>query len=949
MHPIWKHVRTRALAVALLPSLLLAACDRGLTTPVVPIDGAQLSTAQVGSPNVVISQVYGAGGNSGAVLANDYVELFNRGATTVSLDGWSIQYASATGTGNFGANSGLLVTLSGSLAPGQYYLVQLAGGSNGAPLPAADRVGTIGMAAGAGKVALVTGTTTLGCNGGSSTCSPEQFARILDLVGYGSANFYEGTGAAPTISIILAAFRGNDGCTDTDDNTKDFATGTPAPRNTASALNPCTVVDPAPTVASTTPAAGATGFPVGGTIGITFSESVSVTGNWFTISCTISGPRTATVSGEGATYSLQPAADLVGGESCSVTIVAAQVADEGGNTMAADHSWSFTAAGGLACGDPYTATYTIQGSGMTTPIDKQIITTEGVVVGDYEGPSPALQGFYLQDLTGDNDSLTSDGIFIFNGSKDDVKLGDIVRVTGAAGEAFGQTQITASAVVSCGTGSVNPVDLTLPLPDASYLERFEGMLVRLPQTLYVTEHFQLGRFGEVVMSSGGRLMQPTSVAAPGAAAQAKQAENNLNRIVIDDGSSRQNPDPILFGRGGSPLSASNTLRGGDTATGIVGVLGYAFSAYRVQPVDALGGGVPQFVAANPRPAAPAPVKGALKVATMNLLNYFNTFGSGCGNPEGGTSTGCRGADDAAEFERQWRKTVAAIIAMDIDVLGIVEIENDGYGPESAIADLVSKLNDASAPGVYAFIDVDAATGQKNALGTDAIKVGLIYQPARVKPVGTTAVLNSFAFVNGGDPAPRNRASLAQALEHPSGARFIVNVNHFKSKGSACSTSPDLGDGQGNCNLVRKKAADELLKWLATDPTGTADPDVLIVGDLNSYAKEDPITALINGGYTNLIESRVGANAYSYVFDGQWGYLDHALASTTLASQVTGVTEWHINADEPNVLDYNVNFKTANLQNSLYSPDQYRVSDHDPVIVGLTLIAPPGKGTPPIRK
>lgn len=114
----------------------------------------------------------------------------------------------------------------------------------------------------------------------------------------------------------------------------------------------------------------------------------------------------------------------------------------------------------------------------------------------------------------------------------------------------------------------------------------------------------------------------------------------------------------------------------------------------------------------------------------------------------------------------------------------------------------------------------------------------------------------------------------------------------------------------------------------------------MVGDLNAYAKEDPVTTIKNDGFTNLIESRVGVDGYSYVFDGQWGYIDHALASPSLNAQVQNVLEWHINADEPSVLDYNNNFKSAGQKVSLYNVDPFRTSDHDPIIVGITLNAPP---------
>lgn len=599
------------------------------------------------------------------------------------------------------------------------------------------------------------------------------------------------------------------------------------------------------------------------------------------------------------------------------------------------------------CDLSYTPIYKIQGSGMSAAITGDV-ATKGVVVGDYEGPTPALRGFYIQDPSGDGDANTSDGIFVFNANNDSVRLGEVVRVVGTAGEFQDQTQISATSIIQCGTGTVTPTDLTLPFASALEAERYEGMLVRLPQTLYVTEHFQLGRFGQVVLSSGGRLQQPTHVTTPGAAANALQARNNLNRIILDDALQNQNPDPILFGRNGQPLSASNTLRGGDTATGIVGVMTYTWAgnaasgnAYRVRPIGALNGYV-NFVAANPRPATPPEVGGTLRVVGFNLLNFFNTFDGlpdtvdNCTYGLGGAPADCRGADTPAEFDRQWPKTVAAILAMNPDVLGLNELENDGYGPDSAIAFLVNKLNEATAPGTYAFIDADAATGQVNALGTDAIKVGLIYKPARVTPVGQTAVLNTPEFISGGDGAPRNRASLAQAFrQNDNGAIFIVNVNHLKSKGSACDL-PDQGDGQGNCNAVRTRAVQQLVAWLATDPTGIADPDILLIGDYNSYAQEDPITALKKAGFINLLEARLGPDAYSYVFDGQWGYLDHALASASLNAQVSGVAEYHINADEPNVLDYNTNFKTPNLQALLYAPDQYRTSDHDPVVVGLNL-------------
>jgi hypothetical protein len=907
----WRKAFTTALMVALL---------FGLAIDLLPVHAV--------SPNIVISQVYGGGGNSGATLKNDFIELHNRGAVALDVTGWTVQYASATGT------SWQQTSLSGTIEPGAYYLVQQAQGAGGTvDLPTPNAIGTIAMSATAGKVALVNNGTAL-----SGTCPTG--SAIVDFVGYGStANCFEGS-ATGNLSNTTAVLRNSNGATDTDNNSSDFTVGTPNPRNSPP--------EAAPMVVSTTPANGASSVALNSNISITFSEAVNVSSSWFTLACSISGNRTAVVSGGPTTFTLDPDGDFVNGDNCTLTVLANQVTDQDANdppdSMAANFVFSFST--GDACLAPYTPIYSIQGSGSAAAITGNV-TTFGVVIGDYEGPAPALRGFYIQDPTGDGNPATSDGIFVFNGNNNNVNLGDRVRVTGIAGEFQDQTQISSvSSIINCGPGSVNPVDFMFPLASTDYLERYEGMLVRLPQTLYVTEHFQLGRFGQVVLSEGGRLVQPTNVVAPGAPALALQAENNLSRIILDDDLQNQNPDPIRFGRGGQPLSASNTLRGGDTATGIIGVLTYTWAgnaasgnAYRIRPFNALNGSV-LFEPANPRPPAVPDVGGSIKVVGMNLLNLFNTFDGlpdtldNCVFGVGGLPADCRGADTQGEFDRQWPKTVAAILAMNADIIGINEIENDGYGLNSAIAFLVNELNEATAAGTFAFIDADANTLQLNALGTDAIKVGMLYKPGSVTPVGKTAVLNSLAFVNGGDSGPRSRPALAQAFEQNSnGQRFIVVINHLKSKGSACDL-PDAGDGQGNCNNVRVNAANALVSWLAGDPTGTGDPDILLIGDYNAYAMEDPITVLKNAGFTNLIEAFVGEDAYSFVFDGQWGYLDHALGSPSIVSQVIGVAEYHINADEPGVLDYNLDFKTANLQNILYAPDQFRVSDHDPVIVGL---------------
>jgi predicted extracellular nuclease len=165
------------------------------------------------------------------------------------------------------------------------------------------------------------------------------------------------------------------------------------------------------------------------------------------------------------------------------------------------------------------------------------------------------------------------------------------------------------------------------------------------------------------------------------------------------------------------------------------------------------------------------------------------------------------------------------------------------------------------------------------------------------------------------------------------------VNHFKSKGSDCNDigDADTGDGQGNCNITRTRAAQALVNWLANHPTGINDNDYLIIGDLNAYAKEDPITTITAAGYTDLIHLFNSADAYSYVFDGQTGYLDHGLASDSLLTQVLHASDWHINADEPVSLDYNTEFKSAAQIIHFYAADAYRSSDHDPLVISLKLV------------
>lgn len=575
----------------------------------------------------------------------------------------------------------------------------------------------------------------------------------------------------------------------------------------------------------------------------------------------------------------------------------------------------------------------IQGSGAASPIANSEVTIEAIVVGDFQG-AMGLNGFYIQEESADADTgtgseLTSEGLFVFAPSAINVAAGDKVRVKGTVTESFNQTQLSnitsLSIEASNQLGLVAPTVVNLPVTSTTELERYEGMLVTFPETLTVTEHFNLGRFGEVLLSSDGRLFNPTNAIDPTdspssetendennvAAVTTAQTANNLNQILLDDGSNTQNPAvvPYLHPNGVN----EGTLRVGDTLEDLTGVLGFGFGSYRLQPTIA-----PDFIPTNPRTVAPEDVGGNVKVASFNVLNYFTTIDNGSNN--------ARGADSAAEFERQQAKIVSAITAIDADVLGLIEIENNSA---VAIGNLVDALNTEAGAGTYAVV-ADPANYSVVPGGDDAIKVAFIYKPGSVSLVGDAQTIDSSAFNIG-------RAPVAQTFSlNSNGATFTAIINHFKSKSAGGETGLDVdqNDGQGAFNATRVQQAEALLTFINSLKTSTGDDDVLVIGDLNAYGEEDPIDVLRNGGLVDEL-GRFETAPYSFVFQGQSGRLDHAFTTAALSAQVAGVTEWHINADEPRILDYNTEFNPP----ALYDDSPYRSSDHDPVVVGLNLAQP----------
>ncbi len=577
------------------------------------------------------------------------------------------------------------------------------------------------------------------------------------------------------------------------------------------------------------------------------------------------------------------------------------------------------------CGDPATYIHQIQGDGdHFDPAYGGVQTVEGVVTANMFG------GSYVQEEPADtdNDPATSEGIFVFGG-QDTATVGSTVRVTGTVSEFHDKTEIgdvTSWQVCGSGTTTIAPTEVRFPLQEPSDLEHYEDMLVTFSQKLVVSEYYEFGRYGEITLAKPpngwDRLYTPTAVVDPGDAANALTAEYARRTITVDDRSDDQNPRTLIHPGNGQPFTLDNRFRGGDTITGITGIMDYGFSTYRLEPTD-----YGTYQSVNDRPASPPDVGGTVTVASFNVLNYFVTLdrdGNRCGPHH---DQDCRGANTPEEFQRQQAKIVAAISTLDADVVGLMELENtSGVDP---VENLVAALNDKMGAGTYAAVH----TGT---IGTDAIKVGLIYQPSQVRAVGDYQILDHTDDARFNDD--KNRPMLTQTFDQVStGERFTVSVNHLKSKGSDCDDlgDPDEHDGQGNCNLTRTHAAEAIVDYLASDPTHSGDPDHLIIGDLNSYDHEDPIQALEAGGYTDEVKQTGGELAYSYVYDGQAGYLDHALSSPSLNGQVTAAEHWHINADEPSVLDYDMTFKPDPID-ALYAPDAYRSSDHDPVLVGLDL-------------
>jgi predicted extracellular nuclease len=808
--------------------------------------GAPLAVAGPASASatgLVISEVYGGGGNSGAPYTNDFIELQNTTGTAIPLTGLSVQYRPAAGT------TSAATALSGSIpAHGKYLVAEAAGATPSAALPTPDATGTLAMSGSAGVVYLSSKATAVPANDPS----------VVDLVGYGStATAFEGTGPAPGLTNTTSATRPAAG-TDTDNNAADFTAAAPKPENSS------TVTPPPP------------GDPVAKTI------------------------------------------------------------EE------------------------------IQGNGATSPLDQQSVITKGVVTAAY--PTGGFNGYYIQTPgTGGSVDLashdTSDAVFVFAGSGATYpQIGDYLQVTGKVSEFAGMTELTpASGGVTTLADQVTapaPATVGFPATDASR-ESLEGMLVAPQGDYTVTDNYTLNQYAEIGLAHDSKpLPQSTDVAKPGPAAQAVEADNLTKKVVLDDGASvnyfttgKDTPLPYLTPelsiRVGAPATFTRPV-----------ILDFRNSAWKLQPTQQLtaanAGTVQPATFPDTRPAAPAAVGGDVKIASFNVLNFFTETGEDF-VADGGTCSyytdragakvtvnscngnGPRGAADDTNLARQRAKIVAAINTLGADVLSLEEIENSAQyaGPDrrdDALSSLVDALNTAAGSAVWKFVPSPAPADRPAVTDEDVIRTAFIYKQAKAQPVGTSHILQDPAFANAREP-------LAQAFRPAGGTPnqdFLAIVNHFKSKGSGV----DDGTGQGNSNPDRVAQAKALVKFADQQKALAGTDTVFLTGDFNSYTQEDPLQVLYDAGYTDIGHDQA-PDEYTYQFGGTVGSLDHVLANSTALAQVTGAHVWNINSVESVAYEYSrYNYNATDF----YAPNPYRSSDHDPLLVGFDVPAPPAATT-----
>ena len=823
--------------------------------------------------SLVINEAYTNGGSANAVYTDKFVELYNPTDEPISLEGWSLQYRSGTGTG--AANN--TVALSGVVPAHGYFLIQ--GGSNGTsgealPTPDLNAGGSFNPAGTKGTIVLADQAGTLaGLPVGSVT---DETAGVADLLGYGATNTYEtAPSGAPSANTDPKSLTRADGV-DTNDNSADFTvTADVTPMNsTSSSTEPTDPTDPVDPVDPVEPA------PV---------EHVTIA--------------------------------------------------------------------------------EIQGTGAVSPLEGQSVATTGVVTAVYS--TGGYNGYYIQTAGTGGDAVdatpgASDGLFVYSpDTVGTVAMGDHVQVTGTVSEYYGLTQIRVDAggVTALADGAgVAPTAVEFPLTEAQR-EAHEGELLAPQGEWTVTDNYSLNQYGSLGIVPGtDPLDNPTSVALPGADAQAVAAANAEKLIVLDDGStvnffrSPGNQNPLPYLDADQPVRVGAGL---EFTTGVI--LDYRFGAWSFQPLghltDATASTVQPVSIENTRveEAAPEELGGNVTVGSFNVLNYFTTLGEdvpGCsayydndGDPVATKDCLPRGAYTDEAFARQQAKIATAINGMDTSVVALEEIENSekfGLDRDHALAHLVDALNEQAGYEKWAYV---ASPADRPAVeDEDVIRSAFIYQPAEVTPVGESVILDDQVnFDNAREPMAQVFRVADASGDGVEGTEFIAITNHFKSKGGSGATGEnvDSGDGQGAYNADRVGQAEALVAFAEQMKVLAGTDKVLLMGDFNSYEKEDPIRVLEEAGY---ISQGALTDEYSYVFGGSVGSLDGIYASPAASAAITGQDIWMINANESVALEYS---RHDYVEEDFYSPDQWRSSDHNPILVGLQLDAPATEPVDPV--
>ena len=887
-------------------------------------------------PPIVISQVYGGGGNTGAPYTHDFVELFNRSNMPVALDMLSLQYTSATGTGSFGATAQQLSTFpsGASLQPGRYYLVQLSGGSIGTTLPAPDHTGSINLSGSAGKIALVRGSTSLGCNGSSTPCDATQEARTVDLVGFGNANYFE-TAAASTLTNSTALKRAASGCTDSNDNAADFSAGPPAPRNAASAAAPCGG-DAAPFVAATSPLPGASNVSRGVQVQITFSEPVSATDPWFSLQCSLSGSVAAAMSGGPTTFSVTPSSPLSDGDSCTFVVSAAHIRDADAtdppDTLAQDYSFGFSVAPppvGLAV-------HAVQGAGHLSPYQGQTLTVGPAIV-----TAVRSNGFYMQDPAPDADPATSEAIFVFTSSAPTVAVAAEVAVQGkvielrpgcsscapsdSAYDNLTITEIETPTLTVLGTGRPLPAPVVLgsgageraaplaiidhdstgdvetassfdPENDGlDFYESLEGMRVQIdaPQVIDPRRSFS----GSLEIGVLAR-----------ADAGLRTARGGILLRSSDD-----NPERVFLAN--TIISNFPAVNVGDAFGGpVLGVMDYSFANYKLIVTEPLPAVVAGHLAQETTALIPTSAT-QLSIASVNVENLD-------------------AQDPAAKFQQ-----LAQIIVQRLgspDLLALEEIQDDNGAQDNGVVDasttlstLVSAIASAGGPS-YSDRQINPQNNGDGGEPGGNIRVVFLFRADRgltfVDRGAATATTPNSVDTSSGSPRltlspgridPQNaawsnsRKPLASEFTFAGKTLFVI-ANHFNSKGG---DDPLFGRFQPPVlasETQRLNQAGVLASFV--DSVLDADPQaaVIALGDFNDFSFSPPLAKLNEVGLVDLVLGLPENERYTYVYQGNSQDLDHILVSPSLAARST----------------YDVVHVNAELS--------VQASDHEPAVVRLEL-------------